>query len=444
LEEASVGLKRGEVGLKGNVWVVHLGCVLLPFAMGWMASGCASHRTDAPIFATVPPGRLSFIEDLPVLYLEGSPYEIGYQHGSLMRQQVRASVRNAMAFADRQLGIPGLGRWIVRRKLDQAWKQMEPFVPPRYLEELKGLADGAGIPLVTLKRVHAIPDLTSVACASFAVSGSATLKGEMIHIRNLDWAIHSGIQDYAAILVVRPVGLKPFVNIGWLGFIGVITGINDRGISVAQIGAESADADLAGIPMPFLQRKVLEEADNLHEAVEIVRRADRTVGYNYLFADAQAKQAVALETTHSHCAVFWMGSEPEGPYVESVADAIFRSDFALDEQVRQRQWAARGQPDRAGLESPVGSSAYDIRYRGQAALLRRFHGAVDPEVAMAIARAIAPNSNIQSVVFAYPRLWVANAQGNRPAASQRYREIDLRTLFSVAQLADQEGVGDQF
>lgn len=393
--------------------------------------GCASAQKAAPILSTVPLGRLSRAGDLPVLHLKGSPYDLGYQHGSLMRESVRASIANAIAFAYRQIGIPGLGRWVVRRKLDRAWRKMEPFIPARYLEEMEGLADGAGIPLRILQRVHAIPELTSVTCSSFAASGSATRDGRMIQIRNLDWAIQSGVQRYAALLVYHPAGRHPFVNVGWLGFIGVISGVNDQGISVGEIGAETEDAGLAGVPMPFLQRRVLEESGDLREAVGIVCDSPRTVGYNYLFADAQEKQAVVLETTRSACSVFWMDAEPEVPYAVRVPNAILRSDFALDPRVRDQQQAARGDPDKPGLEPPLGSSAYEVRYRGQGLLLQQFHGAIDPEVAMAIARAIAPPSNMQSVVFAYPQMWVANAQGRQPAAAGTYREINLEALLSV-------------
>ena len=382
-------------------------------------AGCAGPQKPVPIFATVPDGELRWAGRLPVLILRGSPYDMGYQHGSLMRREVRESVKNILAYADRQLRVPGIGPWIVRRKLDRAWIKMKPFVPERYLEEMRGLADGAEIPLRTLQRVHALPDLTSVTCASSAVAGAATRDGRLIQLRNLDWAIQSGIQRYAVLLAHQPITGRPFVNIGWLGFMGVISGINRQGISVAEIGAETEDADLQGTPMPFLLRRVLEESDDLDQAVKIIQTGPRTVGYNYLFAGAKARKAVALETTHQRCALFWMDQE-----------AIVRSDLALDPQVRDLQLACNGNPSRPGPESPSGGSAYEVRYRGQAELLKQFHGRLDPEIMMAIAQAIAPPSNLQSVVYAYPQIWVASAQGQQPAATGVYQQVNLEDLFS--------------
>lgn len=43
---------------------------------------------------------------------------------------------------------------------------------------------------------------------------------------------------------------------------------DEKGISVAQIGAKTVDKTLRGIPMPFLLRRVLEEASDLEEAIK--------------------------------------------------------------------------------------------------------------------------------------------------------------------------------
>jgi len=46
-----------------------------------------------------------------------------------------------------------------------------------------------------------------------------------------------------------------------------------------------------------------------------------------------------------------------------------------------------------------------------------------------IAQAVAPESNVQSVVFAWPQMWVANAVGLTRAAHSTYHELDARELF---------------
>ncbi len=401
-------------------------CLLL------LLTGCApATRSSVPIY-TVPSGRLVWAGDLPIVILRGSPYDMGYQHGALLPREVRASVKNVMKFVDRQAGIPWVGKWRARRVLDRTWRQMAPFVPLEAKQELRGLADGARVPLRDLQRAHALPELMSATCSSFVAADQATQDGRLLHARNLDWAIQSDVQRYSALFLCRPSGRKAFVSVGWLGFIGVISGINEAGISVAEIGSETVDVNLKGIPMPFLLRQVLEESDHLEQAVRIVRTGPRTGGYNYLFADAKRKQAVALETTRQRIAVFWMGQEPAVPYSFTVPNTICRADWALDPAVRDLQRASKGNPKRPGLESPVGSKAYDVRYLGVGILLKQFHGRLDPEIALGIARAAAPSSNIQSILYAYPELWVAIASGRRPAAAGKYRYFNLERFFGAS------------
>ena len=411
-------------------------CLLVTLCSSLLAvplAGCASERGQAPILATIPLGEVRWVGSIPVLHLSGGPYEMGYQHGTLLRGQVRASVSNVRAFIDQHPRVPLVGRFLARWTLDRAWRQMAPFVPSQYLEEMRGLSDGAGIPLKTLQRIHALPELMATTCASSAAFGKATANGQLIHIRNLDWSIQSGVQKYAALFVYHPAKGHSFVSIGWLGFLGVISGINDQGISIGEIGAQSVDVGLKGMPMPFLLRRVLEESARVGEAISIVQVVPRTGGYNYLFADAIRKKAAVVETTKNHSAVFRADEEPANSDAVSVANAIVRSDFALDPTIRDLQKASNGDPSRPGLESPVGSSAYDVRYRKQSALLLEFYGRIDPEIAMVIARAIAPSSNIQSVVYAYPQMWVANAFGRQPAVMGKYLQFDVPELFERAE-----------
>ena len=360
-----------------------------------------------------------------MLPLAGPPYELGYQHGTMLKEQVQASVRQVLGYFRRYLRIPFVRSWLANWWLDRPWRAARSFVPPDYLEELKGLADGAGVPLQDLYRLHAIPDRT-YACANFAAWGRITRDGRLIHLRNLDWNRDVGIQRFATVFVVRPAGKQAFVNVSWAGFIGVLTGINERQLSIGQVGAETVDATFRGEPMAFIMRRVMEEASTLEEASKLIRSAHRTVGVNYLVADARTRRAVAIETTRRDVHVFEADdpAEHEVAYARPMADAVFRADTAMDYGIRDRQLASRGDPRRPGLEAPAGS-AYDIRYLRQASSLQEYTGRLDPLAAQEIAKSIAPDSNIQSVIFAWPEGWVANARGQTPAARTAYHRVDL-------------------
>ena len=371
-------------------------------------------------------------DGLRIVYVAGSPYELGRQHGELLKSSVQRVVSQVLGSFRRYLRLPVVGPRLVNWWLDSPWKAATPFIPQSDLEELRGLSDGSGVPLRDLWRLHAIPDRT-YACSGLAVWGRATKDGRLIHTRNLDWNIRAGIQDGATVFVVHPTGKHAFVNVGWAGFIGVLTGMNDHGISIGQVGAKTVDYSRRGIPMVFLMRQVLEESSQLDEAIRLIQNAPRTVGVNYLIADATVPRAVAVETTHRHVAVFEADDPKEQrvSYARPIPDAVFRADTAVDPAIRERQLASHGNPKQPGVELPAGP-AHEVRYLGQGAGILAYYGQIDPDIARQIAQAVAPSSNVQSVIFAWPDVWIANAQGTTRAAHTPYHHADLKRLLEEA------------
>lgn len=339
-------------------------------------------------------------------------------------------MHQVLSYFRRYLKIPWVRTWAINWWLDRAWSEAEPFIPPDYREELRGLADGSGVPARELYRLHAISERT-YACSSFAAWGRATAEGRLIHGRNLDWNIEAGIQQAAAVFVVQPTGKHAFVSFGWAGFLGVLTGINEAQLSIGQIGAATADATFRGESMAFLMRRVLEESSTLDEASALILKAQRTVGVNYVVADAKVPEAIVIETTHRHAQLFRADDPLEHAVNDArpISHAVFRADTAMDPVIRNLQEASNGDPHRPGLESPIGSSAYDRRYLGQAAGLLTHFGTLNPQTARAIAQAVAPDSNVQSVMLAWPDAWVANAQGTTPAARSPYHFLQLQRLL---------------
>ncbi len=381
------------------------------------------------LVASAEAARIEYHEGLPVVFLSGTPYELGYQHGTLLRNKVRSAVQCVLGYFRQYLKIPLVSPWVVNWWLDTSWKSATPFIPPDALEELRGLSEGSGVALQELYRLHAIPDRT-YSCSSFAAWGEATTGGRLIHMRNLDWSTQAGIQDFPVVFVVHPDGKQAFVNVGWAGFIGVLTGINEQELSIGQIGAKTLDTTPRGEPMVFLMRQVLEEAQGLEAASAIIVNGRRTIGTNYVLADAKARRAVVVETTSRHARIFEANDPAERivRYARPMADIVFRADTAVDPSIRNQQFASGGNPTRPGLEDPTGS-AYEVRYLGQAAGLAAHYGALNSETARQIAQAVAPASNIQSVVVAWPYLWVANAQGRRPAAKSTYHFFNIEQLL---------------
>lgn len=245
---------------------------------------------------------------ITLLHLWGTPRQMGYAHGRLVKDQARDFYTKVIAAMTAGMGVSA-------EALDDGWRRMEPYVPKRYLDEMEGLAEGAGVELRTVQRVHAIPDLSEMDCTFFAAWGDYTQDGHFIQLRALDYATEAHIQDHPAILVYHPQDGPAYVNVGWCGFVGMVTGMNERGICMSEIGDDfdKPKHTLDGEPMPFIMRDVVSRAQTLQEGVEIVRRARRTSSYLYLIGDAKLPAAKALKTGPETFEVFDAESTPYGP-----------------------------------------------------------------------------------------------------------------------------------
>lgn len=234
-----------------------------------------------------------------VLYLKGTPYEMGYAQGKLCTEEVRYMARKVAP-------LMMLGLKKTPAEVDAIWSGYVRHLRPEYLEELRGMADGAGIPVEEIERMHACPDISEWHCTFFAAAGKATSGHDLIQIRALDYETGVGIQKYPAIIVSQPNNGVPFVNISWLGHIGVVTGMNAAGIAMSEIGDDwdmNTDS-FDGRPLNFVMRDSIEFARTIDEAVNLVKNGARTTSLLYCLSSASENQVRALKTSHAKCEVY--------------------------------------------------------------------------------------------------------------------------------------------
>lgn len=430
--------------------------------LGILTGGAAAlpHWTDSyaghrPAQHERKPGKLEHLIDLhgsrtiPLLYLQGSPYDIGWQRGTALKDRILETCTlfdtNISQKAREHIPVPVLDGILTDLALWRAHERLEEKLPARYKAELRGMADASGASLRDFKRHLALSELFSASCSTFAAMHTATEDGRLIQTRNLDWDIEFNAQEQAVIEAVKPEGKHAYVSVGFAGFPGVLTGINEHGISISEIGTGSAAKTLDGIPMVYLTRQVLEEAKTLDEAIGIIKGAPRTGGYTYIIGSARERKAAALETNSQHCAVFSPNdpAEARNPHALPLKDVLVRGAWAVDETIRERQTACGGDTDKPGCEPPKGGG-YRTRYLQHAELIaaRLAEGRpVDLPLAFSINRQVAMDSNIQSIVYDYgnSRMYVRIARGYEPkmgedtqsiiAAGQPPFIVDLDTVF---------------
>jgi len=253
------------------------------------------------ILAKEGKGLLLSINGQKLVLLQGTPYEIGFQHGKPLRKEVKKLVETILIIADSTK--PGI--------LEEAWERTKKFIPERYLQELEGLSAGSGIPLRKIQLVNSFPEISH--CSGIYLTGKTTEKGQTYHVRILDYITEAFIQDFSVVMLIRNNKYNTIMTAGFAGFTGCVTDMNDKRICIGEMGG-AGYGNYDGIPMVFLMRKALEEARDLQEAIEIFKKGPRTCEYYYLITDGKIPDSRGLYCTHDKFEIFTPGQKelPEG------------------------------------------------------------------------------------------------------------------------------------
>lgn len=74
--------------------------------------------------------------------------------------------------------------------------------------------------------------------------GKSTLNGETIQLRALDWDFDGPYRKYPLAVVYHPSSKKDgnrWINIGFMGWIGVLSGMSDQQMAISEIGVSYPD-----------------------------------------------------------------------------------------------------------------------------------------------------------------------------------------------------------
>jgi hypothetical protein len=337
---------------------------------------------------------------LPVVVVTGTPYEMGRAFGQLLRPEATALITGFLARAR-----AGDATTYSDARLDAAWEAIAPHTNPRFIEELRGLADGVGLPLETVRRVHLIPVVSEYACSGAALWGGATRQGAFYQFRNLDYTMDGGLQDYPVVAIYLPDRGVPHANVTFAGYIGVNTGMNANGITLTEMGdspAREAPYDLHGVHFTTLFRDLLYDATSLDEAVAMIERAQRIKKYHFIIGDGKNRRAVKM-LAHAPNLVVWKDNDP----ADEVAPNILQDVVYNCEGRDPICWAH----------------------------LKTYYGRYDAGAVIQLSQSVGSlDGNLLNVVYNATdlELWVAYAQQRECAYRRPYVHLRLRDYLDFA------------
>ena len=211
---------------------------------------------------------------LPYLRVSGSYREIGRQVGEEMRESIVAAIAfyaehfvawSGVAFAEAEL--------LTAPRLEAARRHL-----PQCVEELAGMAEGAGVEMAELLVLNCGEELwVGESCTSVAVAnGTDTVLGH-----NEDWI--AADLDKNVVLDIAASGGARVLAVTSVPYLPV-NGINSFGVACAQNSLSATDERI-GVPNVFVCRWAL-EAGTLEEARARLCLPARGIGSSGLLADA--------------------------------------------------------------------------------------------------------------------------------------------------------------
>jgi len=258
----------------------------------------------------------------PIIKIKGTHREIGQQIGEAFKVQVEHSLENARKLIYSTYNVLEL-TW------DGAQNQARKYMPfaqevyPQYVDEMVGIAEGAGVKADDIAVLNAMEAVTMDAlhlskCTSLAVNGERTADGHVLLAHNEDWLPEDESDVY--LVHAEPDCEPPFLAMSYGGLIPNI-GFNAYGIAQCCDSVYPTDSRI-GIPRLVVSRAVL-ASQTPGEAIHRCLIPRRAAGYNHLLAH-ESGEIYSVEVSARQFAIIY-GEE----------DYLVHTNHYLDPQMLQ-------------------------------------------------------------------------------------------------------------
>ena len=247
-------------------------------------------------------------DDLYVCYTEGNPEARGYAYGALlpdlMSYQKRALLRRMEETVE--------GEWY-RKFLCQFVRfynsGIQEYLTDEQCRELYALSladshdfDDLADPYELQLNLHAAHDIGHamqdymlVGCSSFVLNGEKTKDSSLLFGRNFDFYCGDDFAKTKVLSVCKPDSGYAFASVTWGGMLGVLSGMNEKGLAVC-INASKLDIPKSvAMPISMLVRHILIHCKSIDEAYAEAKKMKTFVAENIVIASAYDKDMATIE-----------------------------------------------------------------------------------------------------------------------------------------------------
>lgn len=251
------------------------------------------------------------------MHVKGNPLELGLYQGALAQELFNQQEDVFLKKIDEL--VPSKGYQNILRKF-LAWfnRKIYLHIDEQYKTEIYGISQYASpqydhiaeeYPRVLYFHGahdigHALQDLALVGCSSFASWGKNTKDGKLLIGRNFDFYAGDDFAKNKIIAFIEPEEGHNFMSVTWGGMIGVVSGMNDQGLTVTINAGKSQFPLVAKTPVSLVTREILQYASTIEEAIVIAKKREVFVSESIFVGSAKDKKVALIEVSPKNFGVY--------------------------------------------------------------------------------------------------------------------------------------------
>ncbi|HCL84519.1 MAG TPA: peptidase C45, partial [Chitinophagaceae bacterium] len=225
-----------------------------------------------------------------------------------------------------------------------------------------------------------------------------------------------------------------FMSVTWGGFIGVVSGMNEKGLTVTINAAKSDVPTGSATPVSLVAREILQYAGNISEALAIAKKRKMFVSESFLIGSAADGKAVIIEKTPDSVGLYDPGQN------EIICANHFQSKELAGLQSNQAQIRQSASEYRYQRMQELLAAAGKNTVAETVKILRDRGGLENADIGLGNEKAVNQLIAHHSIIFEPQKklVWVSTG----PWQLGEYVCYDLNQVFSLAGMKTNREIAD--
>lgn len=242
------------------------------------------------------------------LYVEGDPAERGVAIGKLTKDLIQYQ---EMVFNDQIHQLVPSRSYLNVLKYFVGWfnRDLDDHVAEEFRREIYGVSRAASHEFDDIappyQRIlnyhaahdigHALQNMALVGCTAFATWGEQSKDGSIIIGRNFDFYVGDDFAKNKIIAFYKPDKGHKFMMVTFGGMTGVLSGMNEHGLTITLNAAKSEIPSGSATPVSILAREILQYASTIEEAYQIAKSRQTFVAEAFMIGSAKDRRVAIIE-----------------------------------------------------------------------------------------------------------------------------------------------------